>query len=114
MIHIYVAGPYRAETEEGVQRNIESATRAGVWLCNAGFVPDVPHLIPQSDRPNEWYLKATMERMLQCDAVLFIGAWEKSEGCLAERAEAEMQRMPCFYSQKELLAAYGYQYGDET
>lgn len=43
-LRIYVAGPYTADTREGVQANVNRAIDAGIELARMGHHPYVPHL----------------------------------------------------------------------
>lgn len=44
MIPCYIAGPYRAETPELIQANIDRAGELGRYAVECGRVPIVPHL----------------------------------------------------------------------
>lgn len=44
MHSIYVAGAYRADTQEAIARNIESAGRLGANVCTLGWFPIIPYM----------------------------------------------------------------------
>ena len=112
---IYLAGPYRAATERQKTKNIEAAIDMGIELCRHGLYPVIPHANTRdfdlyTDQTPEFFLEGTMEQMRRCDAVLFSGDWQVSEGCLAEFVEAERMAIPHFLSLKELLERYPIEY----
>lgn len=41
---VYVAGPYRAQTEAAFSHHIQAAERMGLALARQGWAPIVPHL----------------------------------------------------------------------
>jgi len=44
-----------------------------------------------------------MEWLRKCDAILVLSRYRKSEGTLAEIAEAREQKIPIFYSLEDLI-----------
>lgn len=86
---LYIVGPYRAETPEGIARNI--ATAAGVWdaLTEAGYHAICPHTASAAldsirERDDAFWLDWTMRLMLLCDGVAIMDGWEESAGSVAE------------------------------
>ena len=74
MVHVFVSGPYSAETNEGRLKNTENAIAAGEELANLGFVPFVPHLNHWWDSyfphyPGFWYAY-DLEWLERCDCLL--------------------------------------------
>ena len=99
---IYIAGPYRAKTREGVALNIESARATAVEVARRGWFPAIPHtmtgglelVLPELD--DAYWLEGTMELMRRCDAVVLCPGWERSRGTAAEIAEAERLGIPIY------------------
>lgn len=105
---VYVAGPYRAPTLEGIEANIRYAARYGAKVAAAGFAPLVPHTIgfacdeqahmaDTSRRSDDFWLMATAEMLLRCDAILVIPGWEQSSDTQAEIVLAGQQGIPVVY-----------------
>lgn len=94
---IYIAGPYRAPTAWGRERNIHEARRFGVMVARAGGYPVIPHSNTahfDGEAPDELWLAGTLELMWRCDAVLLMPRWEESIGARTERAEALRLALP--------------------
>jgi hypothetical protein len=106
---IYIAGPYRAKTPWGVEKNIHKAMDLAAQLverCHAlGAYPQVPHANTahfDGLAPDDYYLEGTLETMRRCDALLMIPGWEASSGARNEVREAKRLGLPIFYSIEEL------------
>lgn len=108
MVTVYVAGPYRSKSREGVQMNIQSAMQVGKLACLKGWSPVVPHantamldeLVPELG--DQFWLDATMELMRRCDAVVLAPGWQRSEGVKGELNEADRLGIPIYRSEHEL------------
>lgn len=108
MFTVYVAGPYRAPTREGIQLNIQSATQVGRLACLKGWSPVVPHantalldtITPELG--DQFWIDATMELMRRCDAVVLCPGWQRSEGVKGELEEADKLGIPIFRSEHDL------------
>jgi hypothetical protein len=82
-MRIYVAGPYTAEGEEEIARNVNRAIDASLELYKKGHWPYVPHLTHLIDkRAKELGVSITREDYVQrwdkpwlviCDALLYLG-----------------------------------------
>ena len=101
---LYVAGPYRADTREGIELNIQSARAVAVRAAKKGWAVICPHLntahmdelAPELD--DQFWLDATMEMMRRCDAVVLVQGWSESNGSCAEIEEAERLDMDVYSS----------------
>src|SRR5690242_2816840 len=97
---IYVAGPYRAETPEGVDANIKRASDIGAALWAAGHVAFVPHNNTaryereHPEIPEAAYLAGDLVALARCDAVVLTPDWEKSSGARNEAAFANATKSP--------------------
>jgi hypothetical protein len=104
---IYVAGPFSAPTRQGVEENIRRAELLGVEVAKLGACPVVPHCNtshPEFEhvQPYEFWIKATLELLRRCDAVIFTENWRESSGARAEHDDAISRHQPAFSSVGEL------------
>lgn len=108
MLHLYVAGPYRAASEWEVFTNIMEARRAAGYIIQAvgdlGVYPIVPHLntmLMGGLQSDEYFLEGTASQLLRCDGVYVQGGaggtYAKSQGTLAEIELAGRARIPVMY-----------------
>lgn len=99
---LYLAGPYRAETREGVELHIQQARAVGLQVARKGWCPVIPHtMLAHLDAAapsiaDQFWLDATLELMRRCDAVLLLPGWTQSAGTRAEVAEAQRLGLPVF------------------
>lgn len=100
---IYVAGPYTADTEAGIEENCARAIEVGLDLLTKGHCPVIPHLGRLVDlhldrtggaRPSwQAWMDWTNGLLVRCDALYFIGP---SRGATIERGIAESRGMPVY------------------
>lgn len=108
MCTVYICGPYRNSTREGVQMNITSALQVAKLASLKGWAALCPHansghldaIAPELD--DQFWLDATMELMRRCDAVVLCPGWQRSEGSKGEIAEAESLGIPIYWSENDL------------
>lgn len=99
---IYIAGPYRAPTRDGVELNIQTARAYGRLVVEMGHYPVIPHSNTAhfehiTTAGPEFYLDGTLELMRRCDGVLVIPGWQNSEGTIGEIKEAKKLGIPVFH-----------------
>lgn len=99
---IYVAGPYRASTEELKTENIWHAIRVSVRLWELGWYCFTPHANTAhfdnfSSLPPEIYLNGDIEFLKCCDAILMLKGFEKSEGAKRELEVALENELEIYY-----------------
>jgi nucleoside 2-deoxyribosyltransferase len=113
---IYVAGPYTAETPEGVEANIRAAEEIGKEVLLRGFVPVVPHAMTgrgtwEQALPDwsheDWLFNFCFPLIRHCDALLLMPEWESSRGAVMELHYAREKRKPVFYGLEELPGMEG-------
>jgi hypothetical protein len=96
---VYVAGPYRADTPEGVTKNIENARIVGIDLWERGFTVIVPHLNTAHFEDDcacedDEYLRGDLEILARCDAMVVLPGYENSSGTKNEIAFAQERGIP--------------------
>lgn len=104
---IYIAGPYRAETERGVVLNIRKAEDLALEVWRRGHAVLCPHkntALLGGACPDETWLRGDITLMLRCDAVLLVEGWERSSGTRAEVDAARAAGLPVFEALDELEA----------
>jgi nucleoside 2-deoxyribosyltransferase len=76
-----------------------AAASAGLVIASLGHVPVIPHTMYKTmDRTLDdiYWLEATMQLLLKCDAVVLLDGWEESQGTLMEIEEAESRGIPVY------------------
>jgi len=89
---IYLAGPYRSQTEVGVHRNIQDAERVALEVWRMGAVC----ICPQKNTayfggalPDAAWLEGDKELIRRSDAVLLMNTWSASPGASQEKEFAD-------------------------
>lgn len=101
---VFVAGAYRARTAWGVERNIRKAEQLAFLVAEWGAVPLCPHSMYRyfdKTLSDAFWLEATTELLLRCDAVMLCKEWEQSSGTLAEYARARNEGIPVFHQNRD-------------
>lgn len=96
---LFVSGPYRAKTLDGVLANILRAREAAKGVWQAGAVALCPHtntaLMDGACSDDVW-LEGDIELLRRCDGIVLVEGWSSSDGTLAEREVALTMRLPIF------------------
>ena len=93
---IYVAGPYRAPTKEGISANIERAREAMLKLMLDGWTVFCPHTMTAhcdgllSDTA---FLKNGLAMLEKCDAIYLLRNSEHSTGTMMELGLAKALKL---------------------
>jgi hypothetical protein len=98
----YVAGPYRADTDEGVIDNIDNARKVAIRLWEDGYTVICPHLNTARFEldcicEDKTYLRGDLEILARCDAMVVLPNYEHSNGTLGEIKFAEDRGIPITY-----------------
>ena len=98
---LYIAGPYRDDTENGVFENIIAARDVATFVASIqkDWFPVTPHLNTMfmgGVREDEYWLEGDLEIIKRCDAVLLMDDWVYSKGARKEKDVAEEFGIPCF------------------
>ncbi len=102
---VYLAGPYRSDTEYGVHRHIQNAERLALEVWQLGAVC----LCPQKNTayfggalPDSVWLEGDLELLRRSDAVLVVPNSDGSVGTANEIALASKSGIPVFRSLDEV------------
>lgn len=102
---IYIAGPYRANTERGTVENIRAAEAVAIKVWKAGYIALTPHLNTRlfgGICSDEVWLEGALELMSRCDGMVLVPGWELSGGTITEIQEAKNMNIPVFTNVEEL------------
>jgi hypothetical protein len=97
---VYVSGPYRAETINGVFENVYRARKHALYLWNLGYSVLCPHTntaFMDGSLDDEAWLEGDLVMLARCDLIYMVPGWESSEGAKVEldRArESGIRRLP--------------------
>lgn len=85
---IYIAGPYRAPTVNGIHNNIVRARKRMEWAWCNNYVPICPHTnsaFTDGLVPDTIILAGCLKLLSVCDVILLMRGWRNSTGALRER-----------------------------
>lgn len=97
---VYLAGPFTANTIEGIQHNIQIAKSVALALWKMGYIVMCPHTNAggtdwlDSDLPESRIMFGDIVLMLRCDMVVLLPGWENSKGTQKELVFAHGAGMP--------------------
>ncbi len=100
---VYVSGPYRAATHDGIDRNIMAARDIHIEMIRLGYSSICPHLNTYQferiapDIPDQVYLDMDFEILRHCHAIVMIPGWDRSQGAKAELALAHELGLSVWY-----------------
>lgn len=102
---IYVAGPYRGDSESRVWANIMAARDIAIRVWQLGYVAICPHLNTMlfgGELPDSAYLQGDLEIIARCDAIVLVPGWETSAGTQAEIEYAQQLDIPVYQRPEDL------------
>ena len=103
---VYISGAY---TNGDREENVERARRVAIELLKRGLTPLCPHTHYHNfDREGIDYddiLRADIELLMRCDAILMLSGWEMSNGAKIEHKRAIEEGIHVFYGVEEILKA---------
>lgn len=97
---VYISGRYRAQTINGVYKNIEAARACAADFWKTGTAsPLCPHANSaffDGVCPDENFLRADLEFVEAAHLIVMLPGWKQSEGAKAERTHAMARGIPIF------------------
>jgi hypothetical protein len=98
----YVAGPYRATTEWGLERNIRLAEGIAINLWSMGYAAICPHKNTANfggakGLPDQVWLDGDLSILSRCDLLVAVPGWERSKGTVAELTFATEHGIPVLF-----------------
>jgi len=93
---LYIIGPYRSDSENGVLHNIMNAYRAMESCWKAGIIPICPHtnsMFTGGLIPDEEILRGYRKVVSRCDGVILLEGYRESNGSMDELQEAIQHRL---------------------
>jgi hypothetical protein len=105
---VYVAGPYRANSEHELVINIRKAEAVAQEVWKAGYVAICPHKNTAyfgGICEDKMWLDGGLELLDRSDAMILVEKWEKSSGTIEEISFAKKNKIPIFNSIEELKEA---------
>ena len=102
---IYVAGAYRAKTEEQKRENVWHATRVSVRLWELGWIVFSPinnsaYFDVYSSLPDEVWLKGSLKFLEFCQAIFMLSNWLESTGAKRELERAVEMGLSVYYEDR--------------
>jgi hypothetical protein len=97
----YIIGPYRATSESGVRRNIETARAAAEELWRRGHAVICPHLntaFMGGIVPDANFLRGDLLMLERADAALVLHDWPTSVGSRDEVKFAQERGIALYWS----------------
>ena len=88
---VYITGPYRAETINGIHDNIEAARKVAIEYWRSGVAVICPHLnsaMMFGACEEEIFLEGYFELLKRSDCVVMLNGWAKSKGSIEEHSAA--------------------------
>jgi hypothetical protein len=113
---IYVAGPYTADIQQDIERNVRTAIDIGIALLKKGHFPFIPHLSHYVDiralntgSPLTWeeYMMQDLAWLEVADALFFMG---ESKGADIELEAARVRGLNIYYKLSEVPDVYSKSY----
>lgn len=103
---IYVSGPYRADTQQGIMVNIENAKEVARALWKKGYAVICPHantaFMDGPDLGPDVFIAGDLELVERSDAMVMLPGWEQSEGAQIEYRRAAERGMPIYLTVEEV------------
>jgi hypothetical protein len=84
---IYIAGPFRANTNWLIQKNVRRSEEKTLEIWKSGNVPVTPHLLGKNfygELHEGKVLQGLLKLLKRCDGMLLLPGWKDSNGTMAE------------------------------
>ena len=96
----YIAGPYRADTINGIVQNIRKAEEVAIRYWKLGFMAYCPHKntsLFDGILPDDVWLEGNLAMLERCDLIVMVKGWQNSKGSCVEHDFAESKGMKIIY-----------------
>lgn len=96
---VYIAGPYRAKTINGIRENIRKAEEMAALVWKTGNFAVCPHkntAFFDGLVDDEVFLEGAIRLMVKCDVVLLLDGYRESEGTMKELSLAAVENIPVY------------------
>ena len=100
---IYVAGAYRADSENGVWENIMHSRREAVKLWQKGWAVISPHcnsIFMDGEGDANVFLEGDLTILKRCDAIFMLNNWDSSEGAQEELRQARRDGLEIYFEEE--------------
>ena len=90
---LYIAGPMT-----GIENfNFPAFKRAVSLLHNHGYEVESPHVNGEGNKelPYEYYIRAGLKQLIECDGIALLDGWEGSRGARFEVYVGRFMKIPC-------------------
>ena len=112
MLRVYISGPYRSDSEWGLQQNIDYARDVARQVWKWGFAAFCPHMnsahFGGKDIKDKTFLSGDILWLDCADAVIMLPHWDQSAGATKEFYSARKRNIPT------ILWSYGLQHARES
>jgi hypothetical protein len=100
---IYIAGPYTAADDAGIQANITRAEQTGLECCRLGWAAYIPHknfagFHVHADFSYDDWIGKDLAFLAKSDAILLLEGWASSKGASQEFRFAEERGIHHFFA----------------
>ena len=99
---IYLAGPFRADTQWKIIQNVRRAEEASLKLWKIGYIVICPHTMTQNfqgECPDYVWLDGCIELLKRCDAIFLMRNYKQSIGSLEELKVAQELGLAIIYEE---------------
>lgn len=100
---VFVSGPYRSDSPNGVHDNIEAARKVAVKYWQLGYAVLCPHTnsaYMDGAVSDIAFLDGTLVLASLCDALVMMPGWYRSEGAKAEHEQAMATGQTILYEEE--------------
>jgi hypothetical protein len=109
----YIAGPYRAETTQGIITNIMKARAVAVKYWQLGYSVICPHMntaLFDGLAPDTVWLEGDFEMLKRCDVIVMLPEYTKSKGALQELEVAKEAGLDIIFEPEIISSITQYQH----
>lgn len=97
-----ISQPMAGKKYDEIQKEREAAVHALEAMGHTVVDTILTAEPPKDSHAALWYLSWALEKMSQCDGVLFLLGWESARGCRIEHEAAVAYGLKVFYSLDEV------------